>query len=187
MGNLKLEVGSFGDEVRDLHRKLAKHGFDIPQSEVERTFFGPGTRNAVVQWQRNHGLPVTGIVDERTNANLDAAPDSSPVQASKTGLSSGVGSLSPRASAVVALPGAAESRARPTEIFSREIADMFAQARAAASKYTARDVTVNGKVVHVQYPFASPVDWRDRWMYFLMLDRFANDQAPPKGLWNQRF
>jgi glycosidase len=187
MGDLNLKAGSFGDEVRDLHRKLAKHGFEIPPSEVERSFFGPGTRNAVVQWQRNHGLPITGIVEEHTNANLDAAPDSSPVQPSKTGLSSGLGSPSPRASAVVALPGTAVSRAGPQEIFSREIADMFAQARAAASKWTARDVIVNGKVVHVQYPFPSPSDWRDRWIYFLMLDRFANPQAPPKGPWNQRF
>jgi glycosidase len=28
-------------------------------------------------------------------------------------------------------------------------------------------------------PFASPEDWRDRWIYFLMLDRFNNASAPP--------
>jgi glycosidase len=27
--------------------------------------------------------------------------------------------------------------------------------------------------------FASPPDWRDQWIYFLMVDRFNNSQAPP--------
>jgi glycosidase len=29
-------------------------------------------------------------------------------------------------------------------------------------------------------PFASPADWRDHWIYFLMLDRFNNPSAPPR-------
>jgi glycosidase len=29
-------------------------------------------------------------------------------------------------------------------------------------------------------PFPSPADWRDRWIYFLMLDRFNNASAPPR-------
>lgn len=28
-------------------------------------------------------------------------------------------------------------------------------------------------------PFASPADWRDGWIYFLMVDRFNNPDAPP--------
>jgi glycosidase len=28
--------------------------------------------------------------------------------------------------------------------------------------------------------FASPADWRDQWIYFLMIDRFNNSQAPPR-------
>jgi glycosidase len=28
--------------------------------------------------------------------------------------------------------------------------------------------------------FPSPADWRDQWIYFLMVDRFNNSQAPPK-------
>ena len=28
-------------------------------------------------------------------------------------------------------------------------------------------------------PFPSPEDWRDRWIYFLMLDRFNNPSSPP--------
>src|SRR4051812_43931711 len=28
-------------------------------------------------------------------------------------------------------------------------------------------------------PFRSPIDWRDEWIYFLMLDRFNNPAGPP--------
>ncbi len=30
-------------------------------------------------------------------------------------------------------------------------------------------------------PFPSPADWRDRWIYFLLVDRFANPDAPPRS------
>src|SRR5216683_7980403 len=29
-------------------------------------------------------------------------------------------------------------------------------------------------------PFPSPEDWRDQWIYFLLVDRFNNPQAPPR-------
>jgi glycosidase len=172
MAKLNLKVGAFGEQVKNLHRNLSKHGLRIPSSEVSRTFFGPGTRDAVVRWQRAHGLPVTGIVDEVTNATLETAPQPASIQ--------------PQGPGPVAPPPAALDT--PDEgIFAREIRQTFARARDAASKSATRNVTVNGTVVPVQYPFPSPIDWRDCWMYFLMIDRFANDQAPPNGLWNQNF
>ena len=30
--------------------------------------------------------------------------------------------------------------------------------------------------------FPSPPDWRDQWIYFLMVDRFNNSLAPPRHL-----
>jgi glycosidase len=75
----------------------------------------------------------------------------------------------------------------PTEISAQEIAQEFAQARDSAGEKGTREVTVNGVVVPVPYPFPSPTDWRDCWMYFLMLDRFANDQFPPSSPWNRRY
>src|SRR5271166_5989537 len=75
----------------------------------------------------------------------------------------------------------------PTSIFSPEISQTFADARDAAAKKATKNVTVNGRVVPVRSPFPSPTDWRDCWMYFLMLDRFANDQTPPKWPWNQQY
>jgi glycosidase len=173
MPKLKLEVGSLGEEVKNLHRNLAKQGFAIPSSELNRAFFGPLTRDAVMQWQRTQGLPVTGIVDERTNAALEAAPQSASFRLQGSG---------PVASPLTAAPGTP-----PKGIFAREISEMFAQVRDAAGKRTTRDVNVNGTLVPVRYPFPSPTDWRDCWMYFLMIDRFSNPQAPPKGPWNRRF
>jgi len=75
----------------------------------------------------------------------------------------------------------------PTNIFAPEITQLFAQVRTAASTKTTKEVIVNGTATPVQYPYPSPSDWRDSWIYFLMLDRFANDKAPPRGSWNQRF
>jgi glycosidase len=78
-------------------------------------------------------------------------------------------------------------RLEVTDIFASEIQQTFAQARDGATKGVTRDVAVNGKVVPVRYPFPSPSDWRDCWMYFLMIDRFANTQAPPNSGWNQNY
>jgi hypothetical protein len=75
----------------------------------------------------------------------------------------------------------------PTNIFAPEITQLFAQVRTAASTKTRKEVIVNGTATPVQYSYPSPSDWRDSWIYFLMLDRFANDKAPPRGSWNQRF
>ena len=30
----------------------------------------------------------------------------------------------------------------------------------------------------------SPVDWRDKWVYFALVDRFNNPTQPPKKPWN---
>ena len=68
MNASKLSVGMYGDEVKTLHDRLRQHGIELPASEVERAFFGPGTRHAVQQYQAARGLPVSGEVDERTGA-----------------------------------------------------------------------------------------------------------------------
>ena len=189
----KLEVGAFGEEVKDLHRNLAKHRFTLPSSELERGFFGPGTRYAIMHWQRSHGLSATGIVDGHTSATLEAAPEASSIQHAEAGLPPGLGrtarsvSFPPQSSVSAVPPRTAVPSPGPSDIFAREISQSFAQARDAASKRTTRDVTVNGTVVPARYPFPSPIDWRDCWMYFLVLDRFANHQAPPNWPWNQQY
>jgi peptidoglycan hydrolase-like protein with peptidoglycan-binding domain len=65
-----LSVGTFGPEVQALHDKLRQQGFYLPDSELNRQFFGPETRDAIMDLQRNRGLKVTGVVDEATRDSL---------------------------------------------------------------------------------------------------------------------
>jgi glycosidase len=181
MSNLRLEVGASGKEVKDVHRNLQKCGFKIPSSELERRFFGQGTRCAILQLQRSSGLSATGVVDERTKAALGVVPRSGPGRPAGIDVSPG---FSPSAGVLARAPASSTAL---SDIFATEITQTFAQARKAAGNRTPRAVTVNGTVNHVPYPFPSPPDWRDCWMYFLMLDRFANDQAPPNWPWNQQY
>lgn len=51
-----------------------------------------------------------------------------------------------------------------------------------ARNQAAHLITLDGKQVEVAAPFPSPEDWRDSWIYFLMLDRFNNPLAPPRQL-----
>jgi len=46
----------------------------VPAAEVHRAFFGPGTRDAVLACQREHGLACSGEVDESTAALLSGTP-----------------------------------------------------------------------------------------------------------------
>src|ERR1700737_1756231 len=73
MKNPSITVGAIGEEVTELHRKLLGRGFSIPNSEVERTFFGPATREALREFQRKQGLKITGMLDEATNAAIEEA------------------------------------------------------------------------------------------------------------------
>lgn len=43
-------------------------------------------------------------------------------------------------------------------------------------------VSVNREAVDIPRPFPSPPEWRDQWIYFLMVDRFDNPDHPPKQL-----
>ncbi len=47
-----------------------------------------------------------------------------------------------------------------------------------------KTVLVDGKAETIVTPFPSPIDWRDTWMYQLLIDRFDNPKAPPKASWN---
>jgi len=66
-------VGMYGRKVGGLHDKLRQHGLAPAPAEVERQFFGPSTREAVRACQKEHGLAVTGAVDEATRTALDTA------------------------------------------------------------------------------------------------------------------
>ena len=42
-----------------------------------------------------------------------------------------------------------------------------------------KEVQVDGQPKTITTPFPSPPDWRDQWIYFLMVDRFNNPDRPP--------
>ncbi len=66
-----LSVGMSGDDVRQLHEQLELLHFFVPPGERSYGFFGPATRKAVMEVQREHFHPnrVNGLVDQAT-ANL---------------------------------------------------------------------------------------------------------------------
>ena len=69
-----LSVGDAGNDVATIHKLLKSHGFSVPAAEVERTFFGPGTRAALGEFQRTKGISESCEVYEKTAAVLGAAP-----------------------------------------------------------------------------------------------------------------
>jgi phospholipase C/peptidoglycan hydrolase-like protein with peptidoglycan-binding domain len=69
-----LHLGAFGDEVAKLHQALAQRGCPISAQEVKRKFFGPGTREALLEFQKRQRLDATGTLDAKTAAALSAPP-----------------------------------------------------------------------------------------------------------------
>lgn len=67
--------------------------------------------------------------------------------------------------------------------------DQLVESEIAAARFSARQA-VNHEPGQRRAPFPSPVDWRDHWIYFLMVDRFNNSANPPNSGqigWNRRF
>ncbi len=71
----------------------------------------------------------------------------------------------------------------PTSVYSSEVDNVLVGARAPAR----RSVRVDGRDVEIACPFPSPEDWRDCWIYFVLVDRFNHPDAPPRSAWNQPF
>lgn len=68
-------------------------------------------------------------------------------------------------------------------VFGADVEQVFAAARAGG----VRNIAVDGGHVEIPVPFPSPEDWRDRWIYFLLVDRFNNPTAAPRRTWNVPF
>ena len=64
----------------------------------------------------------------------------------------------------------------PKSINDAEVRAVFEKAQVSETK----QVMIGGKPVDVPTPFPSPEDWRDQWIYFLMVDRFNNPAAAPR-------
>ena len=75
----------------------------------------------------------------------------------------------------------------PTQAFSAEVQAAFYQYFSAAKRSGTIPVQLDGGTIQVSYPYPSPTDWRDCWIYFLLIDRFNNPRAAPKFTWNKKF
>ena len=61
--SLPLSIGATGEEVRDLHRRLAAAGHRVT---TDLAYYSPSTAGAIEQFQTAHGLDATGICDQAT-------------------------------------------------------------------------------------------------------------------------
>src|SRR4051812_26431075 len=76
----------------------------------------------------------------------------------------------------------------PTNLFEPAVTQTITNAQAAAREARTKSLDVDGRQRTFRSPFPSPGDWREHWMYFLLIDRFNNDPTrPPNGAWNRRF
>ena len=71
--NLSLTINDRGEQVAELHKKLRKLGYTIPEHELDVQLFGIGTQDALRRFQKKHKLRRSGILDERTQAALTRA------------------------------------------------------------------------------------------------------------------
>jgi glycosidase len=80
-------------------------------------------------------------------------------------------------------------------IYNLAIQQALKNVQATFEKNNTKNVLVNGQPKSIPYPFPSPTDWRDNWIYFLMIDRFNNPIAAPActtnpngaSAWNERY
>jgi hypothetical protein len=68
-----LTVAMTGEDVKQLQVGLRQLGFTIADAELQRQSFGELTQRAVQEYQRQHDLPPTGVVDQRTAEIINAA------------------------------------------------------------------------------------------------------------------
>lgn len=64
----------------------------------------------------------------------------------------------------------------PTSVLEPELDTVLRQARTPRIKH----VRVGDRMIDIPTPFPSPADWRDQWIYFLLVDRFNHPQTPPR-------
>jgi glycosidase len=74
-----------------------------------------------------------------------------------------------------------------TTIYDPAVLTAISQAQSGARAKRRKNVVVGQQTKSVQSPFPSPHDWRDNWIYFLLIDRFNNTGMGPKGTWNHRY
>src|SRR5688500_17979585 len=74
-----------------------------------------------------------------------------------------------------------------TRIFDPAVTEAISDAHASARQQRTKTVVLDGEQRTVHAPLPAPGDWRDNWIYFLLIDRFNTPAQPPAGTWNQRY
>ena len=97
-----LTVGRYGPQVRLIQNQLAVLGYKPSDSEIQRSFFGPSTRSALLRWQLDSGLPATGALDDSASAILAAAKPSElvPLTVTPKSAKAGLSTISVRRASV---------------------------------------------------------------------------------------
>lgn len=67
----------------------------------------------------------------------------------------------------------------PASVSDKKVRDVIIEAE---TKPAEKALTVAGELRTINKPFPSPADWRDKWIYFLMVDRFNNPASPPRHM-----
>jgi hypothetical protein len=70
---LPVSLNARGAEVKELHSWLSRLGSWVPKVELAEGIFGTGTREALIAVQKVLSVPITGILDELTQAALGKA------------------------------------------------------------------------------------------------------------------
>ena len=104
------KVGSQGDEVRAIQRKLNQLGYGLTVDGI----YGSRTRNAVVAFQKANGLAADGIAGPKTLAALGISGNTSSGSGSGADTSP-IGSFSSSDISLLARIISAESRGEPYE------------------------------------------------------------------------
>lgn len=74
----------------------------------------------------------------------------------------------------------------PASVYSGDFRAALDSARNASDLKKTTAVSIDGKTHQVPTSFPSPTDWRDTWIYFLLVDRFNNPRNPPRATWNDQ-
>lgn len=68
-----------------------------------------------------------------------------------------------------------------------DVTEILKRAQQDYQQNVTREIMVGDERHTISTPFPSPGDWRDCWIYFLLLDRFNNPDHSPAGAWNRRY
>ena len=64
-----LSINMKGEDMKVLHGELRKLGYTIPDDELAEQRFGQETRKAARDFQKQRGLEITGVVDDKWRAS----------------------------------------------------------------------------------------------------------------------